>query len=49
MSFANQALGAAYIHKNHNALEKQVYSMPDELDREVARMKLASLGIPSIL
>ena len=45
MSFANQALGAVYIRQNHNTLEKQVYSMPNELDREVARMKLDSMGI----
>ena len=45
MSFANQALGAAYIRQNHNSLEKQVYTMPKELDREVARLKLGSMGI----
>ena len=45
MSFANQALGAVYIRQNHNTLEKQVYSMPNDLDREVARMKLNSMGI----
>ena len=37
MSFANQALGALYIRQNHNALQKQVYAMPAEIDREVAR------------
>jgi adenosylhomocysteinase len=45
MSFANQALGAAYIRKNHNQMEKRVYRMPVEIDREVAALKLASLGV----
>ncbi|MFO1153428.1 MAG: adenosylhomocysteinase [Rhodospirillales bacterium] len=45
MSFANQALGAAYIKKNHASMEKQVYTMPEEIDREVATLKLASLGV----
>jgi adenosylhomocysteinase len=45
MSFANQALGALYIRQNHNALQKQVYAMPVEIDREVARLKLDSMGI----
>ena len=45
MSFANQALGALYIRQNHNALQKQVYAMPAEIDREVARLKLDSMGI----
>ncbi len=44
MSFANQALAAVHIRKNHNTLEKQVYTVPEELDQEVARLKLASLG-----
>jgi adenosylhomocysteinase len=45
MSFANQALGALYIRQNHDALQKQVYAMPVEIDREVARLKLDSMGI----
>jgi adenosylhomocysteinase len=45
MSFANQALGAAYLTKNHASLSKQVYTMPKEIDREVATLKLASLGV----
>ena len=45
MSFANQALGAVYVRDNHNALKKQVYEMPAEIDREVARLKLDSMGI----
>jgi adenosylhomocysteinase len=45
MSFANQAMGVAYIRQNHNTLKKQVYAMPTEIDREVARLKLDSMGI----
>ncbi len=45
MSFANQALAAAHIRANHGTLEKRVYSVPTEIDRSVARMKLDSLGV----
>ena len=45
MSFANQALSAEYIYKNHDKLEPKVYKVPDELDLEVARLKLKSMGI----
>ncbi len=45
MSFAIQALTAGYIAKNHNDLENKVYSVPDEIDYEVARMKLRAMGI----
>ncbi len=45
MSFANQALCAEYIVKNHSKLEKKVYPVPEEVDREVARLKLKSMGI----
>ena len=45
MSFANQALGVVYIRDNHDSLKKQVYTMPTEIDREVARLKLDSMGI----
>jgi adenosylhomocysteinase len=45
MSFANQALAAAYIRKNHNALDKQVYPVPTVIDERIARVKLATLGI----
>jgi adenosylhomocysteinase len=45
MSFANQALGAVHVRQNHNTLEKKVYAMPTEIDREVARLKLSSMGI----
>jgi adenosylhomocysteinase len=45
MSFANQALGAEYMVKNAKTLKNQVYVVPEEIDREIARLKLASTGI----
>ena len=45
MSFANQALAAEYMVKNHDSLEKKVYPVPDEIDREIARLKLESRGV----
>ncbi|MGD0971811.1 MAG: adenosylhomocysteinase [Desulfobaccales bacterium] len=43
MSFANQALAAEFIAKNHQKFQKQVYPVPEEIDREIARMKLAAM------
>jgi adenosylhomocysteinase len=45
MSFANQALSAEYIYKNSKKLERKVYSVPEEIDREIARLKLEAMGI----
>jgi adenosylhomocysteinase len=45
MSFANQALSADYMVKNHSKLEKKVYSVPEELDKQVAKMKLESMSV----
>jgi adenosylhomocysteinase len=45
MSFANQALCAAYIAANAAKLEKRVYDVPDEIDKEVAQLKLHAMGI----
>ncbi|MGD0611406.1 MAG: adenosylhomocysteinase [Anaerolineales bacterium] len=45
MSFANQALAAEYIMKNADKLEKKVYSVPAEIDAEIARIKLEAMGI----
>ncbi len=45
MSFANQALGAEYMRDNAGTLEDQVYTIPEELDMEIARLKLAAMGI----
>jgi adenosylhomocysteinase len=45
MSFANQALGIEYLVKQGSALEKKVYPVPEEIDREIARLKLAATGL----
>ena len=45
MSFANQALSAEYMARNADKLQKQVYSVPEEIDREIARLKLEAMGI----
>jgi adenosylhomocysteinase len=45
MSFANQALAAEFMVKSHEGLEKRVYPVPEEIDREIARLKLASMGM----
>jgi len=45
MSFANQALCSEYIVKNHATLKNQVYRVPIDIDREIARLKLASMGV----
>jgi adenosylhomocysteinase len=45
MSFANQALGAEYMLQHAGELQPQVYTLPRDLDREIARLKLRSMGI----
>jgi adenosylhomocysteinase len=45
LSFANQVLAVEHIVKNHAALEKLVYPMPEALDQQVARLKLESMGV----
>ncbi|MBI5122975.1 adenosylhomocysteinase [Candidatus Roizmanbacteria bacterium] len=45
MSFAGQAMGAEFIWKNKGKLKNKVYSLPQELDREIARLKLESEGV----
>ncbi|HMX44236.1 MAG TPA: adenosylhomocysteinase, partial [Elusimicrobiota bacterium] len=45
MSFANQALCAEYMVKNAKGLAKKVHSVPVEIDREIARLKLAGMGV----
>jgi adenosylhomocysteinase len=45
MSFANQALSAQYLVEHHRDLEKRVYDVPVQIDEEVARLKLASMGV----
>jgi adenosylhomocysteinase len=45
MSFANQALASEYLVKNSRDLKNIVYSVPEDIDREIARLKLESMGI----
>lgn len=45
MSFANQALAAEFVAKNHKKLEHKVYVVPEKIDNEIARLKLKSMGI----
>jgi adenosylhomocysteinase len=45
MSFANQALSADFMVKNHASLEKRVYSVPEEIDKQVAKMKLEAMSV----
>ena len=45
MSFANQALCVEYMVKNADKLEKKVYSVPEDIDREIARLKLDGMGV----
>ena len=45
MSFANQALATEYLVKKHQTLQKKVYQVPAEIDQDIARMKLRSMGI----
>ena len=45
MSFANQALSAEYAVEHAAELERKVYPVPDEIDREIARLKLETMGI----
>jgi len=45
MSFANQALSLEYMVKHAAELEKRVYSVPEDIDKEIARLKLAAMGV----
>ena len=45
MSFANQALGAEFMLQNAGKLKPDVYTIPEEIDREIARLKLHSMGV----
>ncbi len=45
MSFANQALSAIYMQENAASLANQVYSVPEEVDQEIARIKLGAMGV----
>jgi adenosylhomocysteinase len=45
MSFANQALSAEFVVQHADELEDRVYVVPEEIDREIARLKLATMGM----
>jgi adenosylhomocysteinase len=45
MSFANQALAAEYLVKCNADLKHEVYPVPEEIDRQVALLKLAEMGV----
>ncbi len=45
MSFANQSLAAEYLVKHGKEMEKRVYPVPQDIDREIARLKLAAMGV----
>jgi adenosylhomocysteinase len=45
MSFANQALSLEHLAKNADQFEKKVYSVPEAIDREIARLKLEAMGV----
>jgi adenosylhomocysteinase len=45
MSFANQALGIEYLIKEGSTLENRVYPVPQDIDREIARLKLSAMGL----
>ncbi|PIU40135.1 MAG: adenosylhomocysteinase [Candidatus Omnitrophica bacterium CG07_land_8_20_14_0_80_50_8] len=45
MSFANQALSAEWVAEFHDSLDKKVYRVPEAIDKEIARIKLKSMGI----
>ena len=45
MSFANQALAAEYVKKNGSTLQKKVYGVPEDIDSEIGRLKLAAMGV----
>ena len=45
MSFANQALGVEFMLRNFKTMQPNVYTIPEDVDREIARLKLESLGV----
>ena len=45
MSFANQALSVEYLKNHAKTLEKKVYVVPQNIDREIAKLKLATMGV----
>jgi adenosylhomocysteinase len=45
MSFANQSLSAEYLVKHSFEMENRVYAVPEELDRQIATLKLKAMGV----
>jgi adenosylhomocysteinase len=45
MSFANQALSAEYLVKHAPELSRQVYPVPEDIDKQIAKLKLESMGV----
>jgi adenosylhomocysteinase len=45
MSFANQALAAEYVVQHAKDLSRDVHRIPEELDRDIARLKLQGMGV----
>lgn len=45
LSFANQALSLEYLVQHRDEMDKQVYTIPEEIDREIARLKLEAMGV----
>jgi adenosylhomocysteinase len=45
LSFANQSLSAEYMVQHYQELENKVYTIPEEIDRRIAKLKLASMGV----
>ena len=45
MSFANQALSAEFVVTHADELERRVYDVPEDIDREIARLKLETMGV----
>jgi len=45
MSFSNQALSAEWLIKNYKKLEKKVYDVPQEIDKNIAKLKLKAMGV----
>jgi adenosylhomocysteinase len=45
MSFANQALSIEYMLKSANKMDKKVYTVPEDIDREIAQLKLEAMGV----
>jgi len=45
ISFANQALSAKFMLRNNKSLDNDIYSVPEDIDRSIARLKLNAMGV----